>query len=480
MTTGRSDHLHHFLANQRWFAGKGREFAIESVQPLAWLNEPGQWPAVRVELVTVRYADAEPDGGPATAAPNVDVYQVPIAYRLEPGDNLGHAHIGEWKDDELDRDVIAYDACHDKEAMAIWLRALLGDRDFGTTTFHRLGDLDINPTEAALVLGGEQSNTSVVFGEAALLKVFRRVHPGRNPDIAVHEVLTVHDCPNVARLYGWVDGQWRDRDGASVQGDLAMFSEFFRTATDGWELALTSVRDLYAEGDLHADEVGGDFAAESHRLGATTAQVHADLARLMPTAELSSDKQSRLVSGMYDRLERAAATVPALAKHAPALRECYDAFASWPEPLAVQHIHGDFHLGQAMRTVGGWRLIDFEGEPERPFEERGMLDSPLRDVAGMLRSFDYAARALLVDHGDSAQLEYRAAEWAERNRNAFCEGYAEVAGADPRANHVILDAYETDKAVYEVMYEARLRPSWLPIPLAGVERLAARNVRKQW
>lgn len=476
MTTGRTDQLHQFLAHQRWFAGKGREFAIESVEPLDWLTEPGQWPAVRIELVTVRSTDPLPVNGAAESA--YDVYQLPIAYRLEPGDNLAHAHIGEWKSDELAQFVFAYDACFDKEAMSVWLRGLLSEHAAARTAFHRLGQLDIEPTESALVLSAEQSNTSVVFGEAALLKVFRRIHAGRNQDIAVHEVLAKNDCANVARLFGWVDGTWTAPDGGTAHGDLAMFSEFFRTASDGWELALTSVRDLYAEGDLHADEVGGDFAGESHRLGATTAQVHHDLARLMSTATLGATELAELVAGMNERLDRAVAAVPALTEHAPALRACYAAFADWAEPIAVQHVHGDLHLGQVMRTVGGWRLIDFEGEPGRPFEERGMLDSPLRDVAGMLRSFDYAARALLIDRGDSAQLVYRAAEWADRNRAAFCEGYAEVAGPDPRSTEVVLDAYETDKAVYEVMYEARMRPNWSAIPLAAIERLAGRHARK--
>jgi maltokinase len=331
-----------------------------------------------------------------------------------------------------------------------------------------------DPGLDSLVLGGEQSNTSLVYGEESILKVFRRLSPGPNPDLEMTTALARLGSPQVAEPLGWIETRL---EGATTS--LAILSRYLRLATDGWTLAATSVRDLYAEvGDastgeagtegpqrVRAADAGGDFAGESRRLGAATAAVHADLAAAFGTDELGPEEAGELTEQMFRKLDLAVAAVPELAKHVDMISDAYSAVAKLSGPFLVQRVHGDYHLGQVMRTETGWVVLDFEGEPATPLAQRRARSSPLRDVAGMLRSFDYAARYQLIGHPEEVSLSDAARDWARRNTSAFCAGYAEAGGLDPVANQVLLRGLQLEKAVYEVLYEARHRPSWLPIPL---------------
>ncbi|GAB3196575.1 phosphotransferase [Nocardioides hungaricus] len=460
-----------YLERTRWFGGKGRPFEVASARRVGVVPcGPADDPTVVVDLVEVAYGD---DAGGS------EVYQVPMAFYEHPETRLDHAFIGWWEEPGHGW-VHAYDALHDRVAMSCWQRAFDDAarepggnlNDASGLRFHRLEGHDLDLEAHSALFSGEQSNSSVAYGEDALMKVFRKITPGVNPDISVHDVLTRAGSDHIARLYGWLD--WVDEE-AQTTVQLAMLQEFLRTASDGWDLALASVRNLYAEADLHAHEAGGDFAAEAERLGVALREVHDVLAGHFPVERLDGAAARGLADAMDARLDAALPVVPELAAHADRLRAAYARLRELDD-VAVQQIHGDLHLGQTLRTSRGWKIVDFEGEPARPLAERLRPDSPWRDVAGMLRSFDYVPhvveRQFGDDDGDGAdQRAYRAEEWAHRNRNHFLAAYA--GGEIAEEHRMLLAAYEADKAVYETVYETRNRPAWVAIPLEAVARIGA-------
>ncbi|RFU19768.1 maltokinase N-terminal cap-like domain-containing protein [Geodermatophilus marinus] len=453
--TALTDLLRDWMPHQRWFGGKGREWA--DVTEEGFLLDQAD-PVLSVHRVRVAYADGA-----------AETYLVPLSWRESPAEDLSSAFIGAVPSG--DRESYAYDAMRDRDATVPWLVHLVSASTIGPMHFHPAGVAYIPEGLPGDIVSTEQSNTSLVYGSEAIFKLFRRLEPGLNPDVEVHDALRKTQNPHIAPLLGYIEID--DPDPSVPPATVAMLQTFVPNASDGWRLATASVRDLYAEGDLHADEVGGDFAADSERLGAATASVHADMAAVLPTEPADEAWFATIAEQMTARLEAATAVVPQLAEHAEGLRAVYAAVAGAAEPVVRQRVHGDLHLGQVLRTATGWVVLDFEGEPARPLAARRELDSPMRDVAGMLRSFDYAARHMLVEQPEDPQRAYRAQEWAERNRAAFCAGYSAASGADPCGDSPLLRAFEADKAVYECVYEARNRPHWLMIPLQSLSRITA-------
>ena len=451
-----------YLEKTRWFGGKGRPFGVSGVLRLGRLGRlaPGE-PLVDVLLVELTYDDAAPG-----QAPEVELYQVPLAYYAEPEHRIDHAFVGWWSDPDHGW-VHAYDALHDRQAMALWLQAFGTAADApteaGGLTFHRVPGHEIELDAPGMLFTGEQSNSSVAFGEDSVLKLFRKVTPGANPDITTHEALTRADSPDVAHLYGWVE---------HGETHLGMLQQFLRTATDGFDLALNSVRNLYADAELAVRESGGDFSGEAGRLGDTLREVHVVLREHFEQGSLSAPAIAEQMNGRFTNALRAA---PALAPYETTVRAVFARLADLGD-VPVQRVHGDLHLGQTLRTALGWKIVDFEGEPAKPLAERLLPDSPWRDVAGMLRSFAYVPPVVEHQHTElddpgAVDRHTRGLEWAERNQRYFLTAYAGGELSDEQ--RTLLDAYVADKAVYETVYETRNRPTWVEIPLAALARIGA-------
>lgn len=443
--------LAEYLPGQRWFSAKGQNLSPDAYRILNRTVIARDYYEADVEQVLLEVATAT----------GRHVYQLWVGWTWHLPDRVAHAVIG-----GVDGRT-AYDALADINVTGLLLTSVVHGRDFGPGV-QALSEADVvvDTEQFGLVIGAEQSNTSVVYGHSSILKVFRRLDPGPNPDAEVHRALYAVGSRHVAQLYGEIVGPV---DGTETT--FALLTEFFANSADGWAMATASVRDLMSEGDLRADEVGGDFAAEAFRLGEAVAAVHAELVRAFGTAVAAGAGLTAILDAMRAEAELAADLVPSLAELREPIRAAFDRAGDHAASLNLQRIHGDLHLGQVLRTLDGWKIIDFEGEPAKPLAFRRGLHSPLKDIAGMLRSFDYAARGQTINPRTDAQHRYRATEWAARNRASFCDGYAAAAGSDPRHADSMLRAFELDKAIYEVVYEHGHRPLWEDIPLQAVVAL---------
>lgn len=427
--------LREWLPRQRWFAGKDRP-----VTDVTLLSMTELYPGCLHLLVHAEHAGRRTPGG---TSPPGDCYQLLLGVREHLPPRLAGAFIGRAQDGPL-AGLAVYDAFHDPRSAALLLERLRHPGTAGPLVFERDPSVPLPAALAPRLLDAEQSNSSIVYGDAFILKVFRRIQAGVNPDLEVPSALARQGCTRVPAPVAWIRTTRPD-------ATLGVLQPFMPGASDGWTLALRALAE------------GRDFTAESYELGQATAEVHLALSTSFPTDTRSEN--GPVAAEMAERLAAAAHCVPALQPYIPGLRTAFDTFGACAAGRTVQRIHGDLHLGQVLRADREWFVIDFEGEPSRPLAERRSAQSPVRDVAGMLRSFDYAARTRRPWHP----------EWADRCREAYCAGYADGAGWDPRAESQLLRAYETDRAVYEVVYEARHRPDWLPVPMAAIRRIATRG-----
>lgn len=439
--------LTEWMPAQRWYASKGRTPLLEYVAEWELPATDGA-SSMRLLLIADR----------ASGAPVL--YQVPLVERRGP--------VTEGLAGVMPDGTVLVDGAGDP-AFTRWLYAQVtrGGRS-GVPTAPLIGERapTAPPTAAsasARLLGAEQSNTSIVFRPdgsetAVICKLFRQVHPGVNPDIELQTAIAAAGSSSVPAAIGSLEGTWPDAasSGGLSGGSLAFAQEFLPGVEDAWRASLDSAAQ------------GRDFTGSAAALGRAVADVHVTLARIFPTRVAARTDRAAIAAGWHDRWDTAVAEIPSLAHLAEAVHGAFAAAsaADWPE---LQRVHGDLHLGQVLDVPQrGWVVLDFEGEPLRPMTERRALDIAARDVAGMLRSFDYAAGTV----ARAAIADEHAHRWAAASRSAFLAGYRDAGGVS--VDPVLLRALELDKAVYEAVYEIRNRPEWLPIPLAAVERLTAR------
>ena len=460
-----------WIGGQRWYTGKSHTPKLERLGFYRFDDPEGE---VGIEVMVV--ADSGGTGEPV-------VYQIPVTWRAEPVAELEHALIGITEHGTLGTRY-GYDGCHDPVCAAALLRCIVMGSAQVPLEIHT-DDGAVRQEQSAVrvqgsgsrdrlmpqivrsrVLSGEQSNTSIIYevtdahdaSTSFILKVFRVLHDGENPDVVLQTALSKADSPQVPTMIGAIQATWPGVTGGQQRGHVAFAQEFLPGVQDAWrEAAAAAVS-------------GTDFSRQARGLGAATATVHTALAAAFGTEPARVADIARVTDGMRDRFTQACERAPELSAHIDTFRELMTAAndADWP---ALQRIHGDYHLGQVLDVPGrgetGWVLLDFEGEPLRPLAERNEPDSPLRDVAGMLRSFDYAAGSAERETSEDRRA------WALAARAAFAEGYTAAGGLDLAAYRPILDAFEIDKASYEVEYEARNRPSWLAIPTTAILRLLA-------
>ena len=446
------DAFRDWIVGQRWFGSKSRDVSQIEIAECVPLREES--PQLALVLVEARFGEG-----------THETYQVPLGQR--PADEGWTARVIAEGAGVTIYDALADPACG-RELLHRMRSGSEETAEEGTLRFRWAesapaglgGTVDVRP------IGVEQSNSSIVFGETLILKAFRRVEPGVNPELELLRFLSERGFRSIAPLAGWYE-----YEGRFIDATLGILQEYLAGARDGWELALEA---------LGSDP--GGFLDRLRALGQVTGELHTVLGSDNSRPEFAPDQPSQealslLTADVDEQIERIFLDLPETEAVAPIagrgqdVREKLQALSYIGAGGRVIRTHGDYHLGQTMLSGRGWVILDFEGEPARPLPERRLKRSPLRDVAGMLRSFSYVTAGARLLRGVEAPED-----WEERARSAFLEGYfgrVEPSLLPPGEGptHQLLSVFELEKAVYELRYELNNRPDWVAIPVAGVLRL---------
>ena len=471
-----------YIAHQRWAGAHGRTVESVAVVDAAVISTAAT--ILLHTLTAVTFTDG------VTMR-----YVLPLGVR-EPGDALAERapeFVIPWAG--APAAMLLYDAVGDAVYIEWLLEAIREQRVLETssgTLRYSCPDplaLDTGSLSSIRPLRVEQSNTSVEVGDALFLKHLRRVEPGPSQELEMSDALAASGFTHFAPLLGravWASG-------AEPPSPLVLIQRFLHNSSEGWALAMTSLRDLYATAEgmgasdaverrAAVDDQDAAFLAESMRLGQVVAEMHlalGDAGAAMATAPLTPATLSAWAAAMTDELDSLLSRPDAALDPLRAVRDDvvshFDALRDLPPGGLLTRVHGDLHLGQLLRVDTGWVVLDFEGEPDRTPAQRRELSTPLRDVSAMLRSFDYAAAAAIAERtapdSDEGRVLFGFGDaWADANRDAFWNAYLEAIGSDPVLPElgsalVIRRAFEVQKAVYEIGYELGHRPTWVEIPL---------------
>jgi trehalose synthase-fused probable maltokinase len=446
--------LRDWISVQRWYASKSRSInGIEMVERVVLREEP----FLLLSLIQTRFATG-----------THELYQLLLT--LRPAGERGTDGAATAPIATVDGCAVL-DALADPDQATELLRRIRGGDEIetpeGNFSFH-CSDPSVEVADDAPVrlMGVEQSNSSIVFDERLVLKAFRKLEPGVNPELEMLRFLTGHGFPNVAPLYGWYE-----YEGHALSSTLGVVQEFLPGAYGGWELAL---EEIPTEPERLLDRLGslGRVTAEMHNVLASDASDPA-----FSPEEPSHEALSLLTATVDEDIERIFVRLPDDERVAPIagrgqdVRERLAARAQVGVGGRVIRTHGDYHLGQTLATRERWVILDFEGEPARPLPERRQKRSPLRDVAGMLRSFAYVTSAVEIQKRQSAPPDFEL-----RARERFLAEYFAAVDATllppgEAAVSNLLSIYELEKAIYELQYEVNNRPDWVAIPVAGIARL---------
>src|SRR3954447_5320694 len=445
------DALQRWVVGQRWFGSKGRQ--VSALEVLQAVPLRADEPLLVLALIAARF----PSG-------THDLYQLPLGVRHddEGWDEGVVAHVDGWTVYDGLTDPV-----HARELLARMRDSSVARAGGSTLTFRWADAVELNGASEVRPMGVEQSNSSMVFGDRLVLKSFRRLEPGVNPELELLRFLDTHGFENIAPLAGWYE-----YEGRLVESPLGILQEFLNGARDGWSLAV--------EPD-GADP--GEYVGQLEQLGVVTGRMHSvlgsDASDPAFAPEEPTDESLALITATVDEdIERIFKTLPtddervaAICARGQDVRERLGSLSRIGAGGRTIRTHGDYHLGQVLLSSRGWVILDFEGEPARSLPERRQKRSPLRDVAGMLRSFSYVAAA-----GDILGTRAMPEDWESRARAAFLQGY--FSEVDPallppgqESTDKLLAIFELEKAVYELNYEINNRPDWVGIPVRSIMSL---------